>query len=145
MPDITVTNKFGTMQGWNSVTVNLLGRDLEGITGVNYDDNTTKEHVRGVGSKPIGRSKTDYEATASITLYKEEVDAIQAALPLGKSLSDIAPFNIIVMYEKEDGTITKDIIMACEFTGNARAISQGDGTISNEYTLITSEIIWNAA
>ena len=145
MAEATIENKFGTMNGWNSITVNFLNRDIEGITNLKYDDAQTKENIYGIGSKPIGRSRSNYEPTASITLYKEEVDAIQATLEAGKSIKDIAPFDIVVHYEKEDGSITKDIIHNCEFTGRAVDVSQGDGTISNEYTLIVSHITWNAA
>jgi len=51
MPQLgaTIINKFGKMQGWNSVTVNVLGRDLEGITSIKYDDCTQKENVYGAG------------------------------------------------------------------------------------------------
>ena len=63
------------MQGWNSVTVHLLGRDLEGIQEVDYDDSEKKENVKGAGKFAIGRGKGEYDAKCSITLLKEEIDA----------------------------------------------------------------------
>lgn len=143
MPTVVI-NKFGTMQGWTSVTVNMMGRDVEAITKISYDDTITKENVKGAGGYPIGRSRGDYEATSTIGLYKEEVDAIQDALPAGKRIQDIAPFDIIVQYDI-DGVIKKDIIHNCEFTNRAIEVSQGDGTISTDYELIISHITWNAA
>lgn len=143
MPTVVI-NKFGTMQGWTSVTVNMMGRDVEAITKIMYDDTITKENVKGAGGYPIGRSRGDYEATSSIGLYKEEVDAIQDALPAGKRIQDIAPFDIIVQYDI-DGVIKKDIIHNCEFTNRAIEVSQGDGTISTDYELLISHITWNAA
>lgn len=143
MPKATIINKFGTLQGWNSVTVNLLGRDVEGIAKVSYDDSTTKENAYGAGPYPIGRTEGNYEAKASIELLKEEVDGIQKALPSGMRLQEIPPFDINVVYERKDGTIQKDRIMNCEFTNNAREVSQNDGSISVELELITSHILWN--
>ncbi|QQV91581.1 hypothetical protein Peternella1_45 [Winogradskyella phage Peternella_1] len=141
--DTTIINKFGTMQGWNDITVNLLSRDVEGITALKYDDTVTKENVPGAGMYPVGRSKGNYEATASITLYKEEADAIKSALATGGRLQDILPFDINVQYEKADGSIVKDRIRNCEFTNDGVDVSNGDGTISIEYTLIVSHIEWN--
>ncbi len=140
----TVINKFGTMQGWTSITVNMMGRDVVGISKVAYDDTVTKENVLGKGMYPIGRSRSNYEAKATLGLYKEEIDAINSALASGKRIQDIAPFDIIVQYEI-DGVIKKDIIHNCEFTNNAVDVSQGDGTISTDYELIISHITWNAA
>lgn len=131
------------MTGWNSITVNLLGRDVEGISTLAYDDNVTKENAYGAGGMPIGRSRGNYEAKASVTLYKEEVDAIQSALPSGKRIQDIAPFDIIAEYVREDGSILKDVIRNAEFTNNAVDVKQGDGTMATQYTLIVSHIDWN--
>ncbi|AJA67319.1 hypothetical protein MYRA21_0075 [Myroides sp. A21] len=138
----TIINKFGTLQGWNNVTVNLLGRDLEGITQLAYSDKTTKENVRGAGAYPIGRSRGNYEATASITLLKEEVDALQLSIGPGKRIQDIAPFDIPVIYELESGMIRTDILHNCEFTDKSIDVKQGDGTIAVQLPLIISHITW---
>ena len=145
MPAERIINKFGTMTGWNQITVNLLGRDVEGINQLAYDDTDSKENVKGAGKYPIGRTDGDYEATASITLYLEEVLALQRALPRGKRLSDIAPFDIPVVYENNDGVITTDIIRNAQFVNNKRDVSQGDGSIPVELELIVSHISWDVA
>lgn len=143
MANTTIINKFGTLQGWNSLTVRLLGRDVEGITSINYDDTVTKENAYGAGMYPIGRTEGNYEASASITLLKEEVDGVQEALPSGGRLQDIPPFNIEVVYETKSGRIQRDRIMNCEFTGKQMELEQGEGSILIECELIVSHILWN--
>ncbi|MCZ2393415.1 MAG: hypothetical protein LC105_06145 [Chitinophagales bacterium] len=139
----TIINKYGTLQGWNSLTVQVMGRDLEGITALKYDDSVTKENAYGAGKYPVGRTEGNYEATASITLLKEELDGIQAALPVGMRIQDIPAFNIEVVYETKSGLVRKDRIMNCEFVGNQREVAQGDGSIASECELICSHIAWN--
>lgn len=139
----TIINKFGVMQGWNSVTVNLLGRDLEGITELSYSDSRKKENVYGAGEYPIGRGRGNYEAKASITLLKEEVDALKLVLPRGKTIQDIAPFDMVVEYETENGLIKKDRIRNCEFTDDSVEVKQNDLTIATKYELLISHIEWN--
>lgn len=139
----TIINKFGTVQGWNSLTVNTLGRDLEGITAINYDDTVTREQVYGAGKFPVGRSESNYEATSSITLLKEERDALLAALTPGMRIQDIPPFDITCLYARSGGQIQKDVIRNAQFTNNGVELTQGDGSSAFEFTLIVSHIDWN--
>lgn len=141
--DATIINKFGQMTGWNNIVVNLLSRDVEGITELSYTDETKKENAYGGGKYPVGRGEGNYEAKASITLYKEEVDGLQGALIPGQRIQDILPFDINVQYEKKDGSIQKDRIRNCEFMNNGVEVKNNDGTISTKFDLIVSHIEWN--
>lgn len=135
-------NKFGKVAGWNSVTVSMMGRDVEGISEVSYDDSVEKENIRGAGKFAIGRGEGNYDAKCSITLLKEEVDAIQLSLGPGKRLTDIGPFDIAVSYEYLTA-IYKDRIRNCEFTGRSVEVKQNDKSIATKFELIVSHIDWN--
>jgi len=141
MLDILV-NKFGKVAGWNSTTVTMMGRDIEGITELKYDDNVEKENIYGAGKMPIGRGEGNYKATCSIALIKEEVDALQLSLGPGKRLTDIAPFDIAVSYDYLS-KIYKDRIRNCEFTGRSVEVKQNDKVIATTFELIVSHIDWN--
>lgn len=143
MPQVTIINKFGTLQGWNSITVHMLGRDLEGITALKYGDEKKKENAYGGGEYPVGRTEGNYEPEASLSLYKEEVDSLQNALPAGSRIQDIFPFDIEVVYEKKDGSLQRDRILNCEFTKRGVDVKQADGSITNEMPLICSHILYN--
>jgi hypothetical protein len=135
-------NKFGKIAGWNSITLRMLGRDVEGITELNYNDTVEKENIMAAGGFPVGRGEGNYAATAQITLLSEEIVALQKSLRPGKRLTDIAPFDINVKYEY-NGFVYKDVIRNCEFMGNSRAASQNDKSLSNQFTLLVSHIEWN--
>lgn len=141
----TIINKFGRMAGWNSITVNLLGRDVEGITTLKYDDTVSIENVYGAGRYPIGYSEGNYEATASLTLYKEELNALVSSLPPNTRLQDIAEFDITVVYEMKDGTVKRDKLRNCKITNNGVDVAQSDGSIATELTLRCSHIDWGVA
>lgn len=138
----SLINKFGKLAGWNSITVNILGRDVEGISELEYDDNVEIENVYGAGKFPVGYGEGNYEAKASITLYLEEANAIQRSLPPGKRFSDIAPFDMTVEYEYNDFKVT-DRIHNCKLAGRGVAVKQGDKTIGFKYDLKPSHIGWN--
>jgi hypothetical protein len=137
-----LVNKFGKVAGWNSVTTTMMGRDLEGITELKYDDTEEKENIYGAGKMPIGRGSGNYKATCSITLIKEEVDALQLSLGQGKRLTDIAPFDIAVSYDYLS-KIYKDRIRNAEFTGRSVEVKQNDKVIATTFEMIVSHIDWN--
>lgn len=139
----SIINSLGKLQGWNSITANIFARDIVGCTEIAYDDNTKKENAMGAGAFMVGRTEGPYEAKASISLYKEEVDAMLDTLPPGTRLQDIEMFDIVVQYAMKDGRIRKDVIRNCEFTGNSVDVKQGDGSITAKYELIVSHIDWN--
>lgn len=139
----TIINKFGNIQGWNNITCNIMGRDVEGITALSYNDSEEIENVYGAGKYPIGRGSGNYAAEASITMIKEEFDAIQSALPLGKRLSDIEPFDITVEYALPDGRILRDRIRNVQFTGRGVEANQNDKDLAYQSELICSHIEWN--
>ncbi|WP_438710859.1 hypothetical protein ACSTS3_19670 [Aquimarina muelleri] len=143
MPQTTIINKFGKLTGWNSITANMLNRDLEGVTELAYSDETDKKNFNGAGGFPVGRGDGNTEAKASISLYKEEVAGLLNALPSGGRLQDILPFDITINYEKADGSLQKDRIRNCEFLGNSIDVKNGDGSIVTKYDLLVSHIEWN--
>lgn len=136
---VRIKNRFGTLTGWNQTTVNLLGRDLEGITEFEYSDETDIKPAYGAGDTPIGHEDGKYEAKASITLLLEELVPLQKSLPPGARLSDIPAFDVIVEFEIGNQIIT-DRIEGCRFKNNGRAVKQGDGKIAQKIDLVPIEI-----
>ena len=97
MPKVTtLINAFGRMAGWNSVTMNILGRDAQGISEISYDDSIEKELIKGAGKFSVGVGEGDYIAKFGLKLYQEEVIAMMDALPPGVRMQDIQPIDGIV-------------------------------------------------
>jgi len=142
MAQTTIINKFGKLTGWNSVKINLLGRDVEGCSEVDYNDEVEMESVYGAGNMPIGYGEGAYKAKASFTLLNEERLAIIDSLPPGVRLQEIAPFTVIVSYEYEN-VIYKDIIHNCKFKTNGVSVKQKDMSINHKFDLLISHIDYN--
>lgn len=135
-------NKFGKLGGWNDVTMNFLGRDVEGITDLEYDDELDIETVMGQGAFPIGYGEGNYKAKASFTLYNEEWNALQMSLPAGSPMSFIAPFPVIVEYDY-NGFKKKDVF-TIKIKGRGVAVKQGDKTIAYKANVVVlGKINWN--
>ena len=135
----TVINSLGKLVGWNAITVRVLGRDLVGIAKIAYSDEQVSNNAPGAGKYPVGIEEGNYTATASIDLFNEEVRALQNALPIGKRLQDIAPFDITVSYVL-NGNRVNDILHNVRFINNGVDVSQGDGKIVRSFNLALTHI-----
>lgn len=131
----------GVAYEWSDITVNIAGVSVTGITAIEYDEKQTIENHYGAGRYPVARSKGKIECSAKLTLLMQEVEVLQAAVASGR-LQDIAPFDIIVSYAPENGTIVNHKIRNCQFTENARKWKQGDMKQEVELPLIVSHIEW---
>lgn len=140
----TLINAFGKMAGWNSVTLNLFGRDLEGILELGYDDTVDQENQYGAGKFPIGYGESNYKAEIKIVITMEESIAMLDALPPGKRIQDAAPSPIIAQYEYNN-RIYKDVIQNFKPTKLGRTVKQGDKVVGQVLEGIISHIDWNVA
>lgn len=138
----TIKNKFGTLIGWNHITMNFLGRDIEGFTDLEYTDEWEMTNEYGGGSFSIGQAEGNYSAKASFSLYIEESIALQKSIPPGTYIQQISAFDISVVYEYE-GTVFKDVIRNCKIKNNGRSLKQGDGKVIHKYEILCSHIDYN--
>jgi hypothetical protein len=131
----------GKSYEWSDITCNILGVPVVGITSIEYGDTQDMQNIYGAGRMPVSRGYGKIEPNAKITLLMEEVEAIQAAAPLGR-LQDVPEFDIVVAFT--DAALVTRIhkIRNVRFKGNARNTNQGDASIPVELELIPSHIEW---
>lgn len=133
----------GTAYGWADVQVNILGTPVVGIDAIKYSDEQEIEDNYGAGKFPVSRGYGQVKTSGSITLHAEEIVALQKAAP-GKRLQSIPPFDIVVSYMPEGGTVTTDTLKNCQFKKNAREPKKGDKAFAMELDLIISHVEWDA-
>lgn len=131
----------GRSYGWSSISVNIGGRIIEGITAISYNGRQNKTNNNGRGGKPVSRGRGSKEYEASITLEMKEVANILAGIP-GKELTDIAPFPIIVSYQDDANVIVNHTLHNVEFLEHPQTAAEGDTSINVELPLIISGITY---
>lgn len=140
--DQKIVNKFGTLIGWKAITFNLMGRDVEGITEIEYDDSMDINNEYAAGDMPIGESEGNYQAKGSVSVLMEEHVAMLRSLPKGTRLQNVSIPAIPVIYGIAD-VMTKDVLNNCRFTGTGRSVKQGDGKIVMKLDMKISHVDWN--
>jgi hypothetical protein len=137
-----IINKFGTMVGWNSITMNIFGREMEGISEISYDDDQDISLAYGGGKYPIGKKKGNYIPSTKYKFFVEELMALQKQLPKGTRIQDIPDFDITIVYEFNGETYT-DIIRNCTFKKQGRNVKNNDGDIICDVEIVCTQIDWN--
>lgn len=132
----------GMLYSWADIVTAISGVPVTGITGIEYVDDQEVVNKYGAGRHPVGRAKGRITPSAKITLYQEEVEALQRQAPNGR-LQDIAPFDIIVTYIPDSGIVTVDKIRNCQFKSNSRKWKEGGTGQEVELDLVPSHIEWN--
>jgi hypothetical protein len=135
----------GKQYSWADVRVNVLGRTLQGISEIDYDDQEDVTSVKGSGKYPLGYTQGNYKATAKMTLWMSEVEALSQSLPEGKRLQDIAPFDITVVYlDDETGNLVTHTLKTCKITKRSQKAGNGNAeAIAVPLELFVSTINWN--
>jgi hypothetical protein len=136
----------GKYRNYSSVRANVFGRTLTTMKAINYERTDAIDPVKAVGTtKPIGYTQGDEAYEGSVTLLSEEVDAIQASLPPGKTLQDIPAFPISISYVNDNGIQVSHTLIGCKFKKNSRSAEAGSNdALAVEIPLYISDINWAA-
>lgn len=128
----------GKAYDFTQIIVSILGVPTAGITALNYTEEQEKTNNFGAGTRPVSRGHGAIEASGSIELSMNEVEALRDAAPDG-SLLKIPPFNITVTYLNLQKVVTHKL-KNCEFTNDGVETSQGDTDIKRTFDLVISDI-----
>lgn len=131
----------GMLVAWADIVVLVGGVPITGITGIEYTDDQEIVNKYGAGRYPVGRAKGRITPSAKMTLYQEEVVALQSQSVNGR-LQDLPVIEVQVSYLPESGIVVTDKIRNCHISTNARKWKEGDTGQEVELPLVPSHIEW---
>jgi hypothetical protein len=135
----------GELYTYANVRINLLGRNLVGIKGIEYKDSQEVKGVKGRGKKDIGYVSGNYTAEAKLMLEMSEVEALNRSLAPGDSIMDIEQFDIPVVFTNKNNLLVTHVLKGCKFMGQNRTGKAGEvKEFEVELPLYVAEIQWNA-
>lgn len=113
------------------VKVSMLGKELTGLRGLEYDYEQEKEHLYAAGNKPKSIQKGQIKPTGTLTILKTDLDDLNAAARAAgyKNIVQVPGrlINITCIYQKDDGDpIRTDSLINVEFTKMSDGGKSGD-------------------
>jgi len=129
----------GVAYSWASVTFNLFGVPVKGITNITYNAKQDKTNNYGAGSEPVSRGYGRKTYEGSIEIYLDEWKQVIAAAPSRDPLL-IGFFDIAVTYGNSLADATTDMLRAVEFLENPFEAKEGDTKLMVKIPLIIGKI-----
>lgn len=130
----------GRTYSWADITVVILGRKVQGITAISWNQAQEKTNNFGQGNRATSRSRGNRTANASITLSLKEIVAIENSLPPGFDILDIKDFPVVVSYNNDQNQFVSYQLQHAEFLEFGTDNSQGDAIVEKPLPLIISQV-----
>jgi len=128
----------GQAYDYTQIIMSVLGVPVAGVTSINYTEEQEKTNNYGAGNRPVSRGRGAIEASGSIELSMNEVEALRDAAPDGSMLK-IPPFEITVVYLNLQKVVTHKL-KNVEFTNDGVETSQGDTDIRRTFDIVMSDV-----
>lgn len=133
---------------WADVTVIAGGRDIEGLTAIEYGEKQDKNVIYGKGNKPLAIQKGNKSYEGSITLYQSELNTLQELARATTGSTSIMGLNLnaVVCYGNptQGEVMTVDRLFNIQFTEAKKGMKQGDGNMEVQLPFICTDIKFNA-
>lgn len=123
-----------------SIVIQMLGAPVISATAISYNEEQEKSNNFGAQTRPVSRGHGAIEASASVTIGQNDVEAMRNIAPDG-SLLKIGAFDIVVTFLNESQPVTH-ILKNAEFKNDGIDISEGDMDSQFSFELVISHIKW---
>jgi len=132
----------GRAYDYAQIVVQMLGVPVAGITAVSYTEEQEKVNNFGAGSRPVSRGHGAINASGSITISMNDIEAIRdAAKEYGGSLLGIPAFDVVVTYLNAQKVVTHTL-KNCEFLNDGVEATQGDTNLEKAFDLVMSHVTY---
>lgn len=115
---------------------------LLGIESISYSHRLEPTKVRGTRARPLGRTLGEYDAEASITVYKRDAEILLKELGPGYMERE---FQLAVSYAKLGaGTpMQLDVLKGCRIMSEEDSHSQGTDALRTTFELSVMAVVKN--
>lgn len=113
----------GNLYSFASIEIDVRGRKIKGIKDLSYDDGLDPGMARGTSPIPLGHTQGDYEANASLEMFRKDFDELAALL--GDGFGEVE-FPITVTYASRGMPTVTDRLPAVRIKKVDNSNSQGN-------------------
>lgn len=118
------------------------------IASINYEQSLTPGQLRGNSAQVLALTRGQYEASGSMSLYREEYNLLIAALALAPFPPPPAgymqkSFEIIVNYGELDSIPSVDTLSGCRITRDSSQNQQGGDSLMVDLDFIIIRMLKN--
>ncbi len=133
----------GRAYDWSQVAVRPADgvRPFFGITAITYEDEQDIEKNYGFGNMPYNYGMGNIDCKGTLTLYMEELEAMQQTSPTGR-IQDYGAFDLVVSFLHPTRGAVHHVLKNVILTKNSRELQQNAKSFTIEVPFICSHIEW---
>lgn len=138
----------GREYSWADITLIVGGRDIVGVTSINYKATQDKTPLYGKGNKPIAIQTGNIGYEGDITILQSELNTMQelARATTGNSSVLALNLNAVVCYGDplKGDVMTVDRLFNIQFTETPKGMKQGDANMEIQLPFVCTDIKYNS-
>lgn len=123
----------GRRYSFSSIEVDVNGRKYTGVKSISYNDGLDPGMARGTSPIPLGHTEGDYEAEASMTMFRAEFDTMLSQL--GDGYGEVS-FPITATYAAQGQPTVTDRLPAVRIKKVTNSNEQGNDPTEVELELV---------
>lgn len=128
----------GKAYDYTQISIAILGGVIYGVTDISYTEEQEKTNNFGTGNRPVSRGQGAIDASGSMTISMNDVEALREVSP-NRSLLQLPAFDIVVVFGNSQA-VRKHVLKNVEFTNDGVETSQGDTDIARTFDLVLSHV-----
>lgn len=128
----------GRAYDYTQIVVSMLGVPVIGISSISWSEEQDKTNNFGQGNRPVSRGQATIQASASIEISMNEIEAIRDIAPNG-SLLAIPAFDIVVTFGNLQKPVTH-VLKNAEFKNDGVEASVDDTDLKTSFDLVISHV-----
>ncbi|HWL89420.1 MAG TPA: hypothetical protein VNO21_26630 [Polyangiaceae bacterium] len=130
----------GVRYDFSSIETNIAGLSTLGVAELTYSDNLEPGELFGTHAQRLGRTRGQYKAEGSITLYRAEGDDL--IVRLGNGFLEVV-FDIYAFYAEADQPLVTDSLIGCRIKKPDVSNSAGSDPLKIKFDLDLMYILHN--
>lgn len=127
----------GHVYDFSSVEINFKGLIYAGVSEISYTHGLEPGVLRGTRSGKLGRTRGEYTAEGSFSMYLEEWKLFRTAL--GPGFMERS-FTATIHYSELGAPLQTDVLNGCRITNDEKSHSQGSDPLVAAITLDIMEV-----
>ncbi len=134
----------GKKYSYENIQVALAGKPLVGCVAIEYDLEEDSSEVHVLGSRdPHAVISGKGKYMGKITLVMDEYDALQMSIEKGRSITDIAAFEIVIARLGANDILMTDVIKKVKFNKVSKKFEAGQTADKIELPFTAGGIDYN--
>jgi len=114
----------GRSYDYSQLTPVFLGASLPSLSAINYEETQEKTNNFGLGNRPVSRGHGPIDATGSMELSQNDMEALREAAPNGSLLQ--IPASDFVLVFGHPTNVQTHVLKNLEFINDGGGGTQGD-------------------